>query len=159
MHPIRPQLGEQARVVRDREHAEPVVVRHALDPAGDVAQRIDVQAGVDLVEHRELRLEHRELDGLGPLLLAAGELVVDAAAEQFVRDPERVRLRGDALVQIRARRARGSRARCPTRSSRRTPGTSTGYCIARNSPICARRHVGSPSSSSPSIVTDPDTTS
>ena len=66
---------------------------HRLDATGDVAQRVDVEAAVDLVEHRELRLEHRELQRLGALLLAARELDVHAALEELLRDTEARRLR------------------------------------------------------------------
>ena len=69
--------------MRDREHAEPVLRRHRLDPASDVAQRIDVETTVDLVEDRELRFEHRELQRLRPLLLAARELDVEAPLEEL----------------------------------------------------------------------------
>ena len=98
MHDVGPQLVEQPGVVRDREHAQVVVGGHGLDAAGDVAQRVDVEPAVDLVEHRELRPEHRELQRLGPLLLAAGELDVDPTLEELRRDPEPGGLRADALV-------------------------------------------------------------
>ena len=105
MHDVGAQLVEQPGVVRDREHAEAVLVGHRLDPAGDVAQRVDVEAAVDLVEHRELGLEHRELQRLGALLLAAGELDVDAAVEELLRHPEA----GGLGVDPRRRRRPGSR--------------------------------------------------
>ena len=74
--------------MRDGQHAQAYVVRHALHAPRDVAQRIDVETRVDLVEHRERRREHRELDRLGALLLAARELVVDAPGQQLVADTE-----------------------------------------------------------------------
>ena len=100
VHAVGAQLLEQARVVRDREHAEVVFGGHRLDAAGDVAQGVDVEAAVDLVEHRELRLEHRELQGLGALLLATGELDVDAAFEELLRDAESLGFGDDARVEI-----------------------------------------------------------
>ena len=39
-----------------------------------------------------------------------------------------------------------------------TPGTSTGYCMARNSPALARASTDIDSTSSPSSVTEPDVT-
>ena len=39
-----------------------------------------------------------------------------------------------------------------------TPGTSTGYCMARNSPARARASTDIDSTSSPSRVTEPDVT-
>ena len=43
-------------------------------------------------------------------------------------------------------------------STRLTPGTSMGYCRARNSPACARSHGSMASKSAPSRVTDPPVT-
>ena len=42
-----------------------------VDAVGDGAQRVDVEAGVGLVEDRDLRPQHRELEDLHALLLAA----------------------------------------------------------------------------------------
>ena len=143
--------------MRDREHAEAGLAGHRLDAAGDVAQRVDVEAGVDLVEDRELRLEHRELQRLGALLLAARELVVHAARRGTRRRTPRrsasARDRGRAGPSRVAPRRVERRGRRSPRAAR--PGTSTGYCIARKSPRAARCQVGRPSSSSPSIVTEP----
>ena len=44
-------------------------------------------------------------------------------------------------------------------SSSDTPGTSVGYCMARNSPAWARFHAGSERRSTPSRVTEPSSTS
>ena len=81
----------------DREHAKIVVVGHRLDAPGDVAERVDVEAGVDLVEDGELRAEHGELQRLGPLLLAAGELDVHPTREELVADRQSRGFAGDAL--------------------------------------------------------------
>ena len=43
-------------------------------------------------------------------------------------------------------------------SSRETPGTSVGYCMARNKPAWARCHTGIPTRSTPSRVIDPPVT-
>ena len=56
MHAVGPELGEHAHVVRDREHAEIRFVRHPFDPAGNLAERVDIETGVDLVQNRERRL-------------------------------------------------------------------------------------------------------
>ncbi len=50
-----------------------------LDPLGDGAQRVDVEARVGLVEDRDVRLEHRHLQDLRALLLPAGEALVEVA--------------------------------------------------------------------------------
>ena len=145
--------------MRDREHAEAVLGGHRLDPARHVAQRVDVEAGVDLVEHRELRLEHRELQRLGPLLLAAGELDVDAAREELVVRPRGARASAATRVVQAGGVAAPAATAAPSKSPSARPGTSTGYCIARNRPAAARCSVGRPSSSSPSMVTEPPVTS
>ena len=44
-----------------------------VDAVGDDAQRVDVEPGIGLVEDGELGLEHRHLEDLVALLLAAGE--------------------------------------------------------------------------------------
>src|SRR5260370_25865435 len=65
----------------------PVLASQAVDAAGDDAERVDVQAGVGLVEDGEPGIEHRHLEDLVALLLAAGEPFVDRAA-------------GEALVHL-----------------------------------------------------------
>ena len=64
--------------MRDQEHAEirPAERVHALR---DDLQRVDVEAAIGLVEQRVLRLEHRHLQDLVALFLAAGETFVDRA--------------------------------------------------------------------------------
>ena len=52
---------------------------HPVDALADDAQRVDVEAGVGLVEDREARLEQLELQHLVTLLLTAGEAFVDVA--------------------------------------------------------------------------------
>ena len=68
-----------------------------LDAVGDDAQRVDVEAGVGLVEDGDPRLEHRHLEDLDALLLAAREAVVDVARRELARDLELVH-RGQQLV-------------------------------------------------------------
>ncbi len=46
--------------------------------------RVDVEAGIGLVEHAERRLEERHLQDLVALLLAAGEADVERTAEHFL---------------------------------------------------------------------------
>ena len=54
--------------------------RSALTPSATILQRVDVEAGIGLVEHRERRLQQRHLQDLVALLLAAGEADIDAGA-------------------------------------------------------------------------------
>ena len=51
----------------------------AVDALGDNLERVDVEAGVGLVEDGELGLEELQLEDLDALLLAAGEAFVDVA--------------------------------------------------------------------------------
>jgi hypothetical protein len=118
----------------------------AVHPFADHSQRVDVQTGVGLVENRDLRLEQTELQDLVALLLTAGEPLVDAA-----------------LTELRVRRSFGASPRTAVAAVRRkfdidTPGISTGYCMARNSPALARSSTVISSTFSPSRVMEPDVT-
>ena len=57
-----------------------------VDAVGDGPQRVDVEAGVGLVEDRDLGSQQRQLQQLHPLLLAAREAVVQVAAREVFRD-------------------------------------------------------------------------
>ena len=59
-----------------------------VDAVGDDLQRVDVEAGIGLVEHRQPRLEQRHLQDLVALLLAAGEADIDGAAQHLLIDAE-----------------------------------------------------------------------
>ena len=63
----------------DQQDADLAGLADPVDALGDDPQRVDVQAGVGLVEDRDLRLEQLELQDLVALLLAAGEALVDVA--------------------------------------------------------------------------------
>ncbi len=78
-----------------------------LTPCETILQRVDVEAGVGLVEDRELGLEHRHLQDLEALLLAAREAVVEVAAGERLVDLQHLQrgaelvaelLRGDRVV-------------------------------------------------------------
>ena len=82
----------------DDQRAQALLVVQALDALGDGAQRVDVKARVGLVEDRDVGGEHRHLQDLRALLLAAGEAVVEMArGERFV-DVEQL----DRVLQLRA---------------------------------------------------------
>ena len=51
-------------------------------PLGDDPQRVDVEAGVGLVEDGEFGFEDRHLHDLVALLLAAGESLVEVAVDE-----------------------------------------------------------------------------
>jgi hypothetical protein len=95
----------------------------------DHPQRVDVEAGVGLVEDRELRLEQRELQHLVALLLAAGEALVDAAVGEVGVDVEVAHRALDLLdprAQLRRLAADGGGGRAQE-VGMETPGTSTGH--------------------------------
>ena len=85
-----------------------------VDAVGDDLERVDIQAGVGLIEQRQRRLEHQHLQNLVALFLAAGKALVDAAAEEALIDVHELHLgahQGEEVerVDIRLRRARGAR--------------------------------------------------
>ncbi len=55
-------------------------------------KRVDVEAAVGLVEDRELRFEHRHLEDLVALFLAAGKPDIDGALQEIVADIEQLQL-------------------------------------------------------------------
>src|ERR1700722_1258604 len=88
VHDIRHDMVEQALVMGDDDHR---ALRRAqpVDPVRDQLEGVDVEAGIGLVEHRELRLEQRPLQNLVALLLAAaGEADIARAAQHVLVDRE-----------------------------------------------------------------------
>jgi hypothetical protein len=67
-------------------------LRIALTPLGHNPQRVDVEARVGLVEDRQHRLEHRHLEDLVPLLLAAREPLVDRPLQHLLVHVEQLGL-------------------------------------------------------------------
>ena len=77
------QLVEQPLVVRDEDDPELGTGGADLaDAAGHRAQGVDVEAGIGLVEDRQLGFEDRHLQDLVALLLAAGEALVEVAVDE-----------------------------------------------------------------------------
>ena len=98
----------------DQKHA---LVRRAHDPVdagADGFQRVDVEAAVGLVEHRELRAHDAHLDHLGALLLAARKADVDRALEHLGVHAEQRRLVSRELDEFAAGKL-GFAARAPLR--------------------------------------------
>ena len=77
-----------------------------VDAVGDDLERVDVEAGIGLVEHAEPRLEQRHLQDLVALLLAAGEADIDAAAQHVLVDAELAGGLAHALHEFRRRQLR-----------------------------------------------------
>ena len=83
---------EDPLVVRDHERAH-LRADELLHAARDDLERVDVEARVGLVEHGHARLQHRHLQDLDALLLAAREAVVQVARRELARDLQAVHLR------------------------------------------------------------------
>ena len=75
-------------------------VELGVDALGDDAQRVDVEAGVGLVEDRELGLEDGHLEHLQALLLAAREALVDVARGEAVVELEQRHLLAQQLAEV-----------------------------------------------------------
>ena len=88
--------------MRDHERAH-VGADELLDAFGDDLQRVDVETRVGLVEHRDLRLQHRHLQDLDALLLAAREPVVQVARGELAADLQAVHLGEELLAELRDR--------------------------------------------------------
>jgi hypothetical protein len=79
MYEVGPYVPQDPRVVGDQQDAGVPACPDPVDAFAHHAQRVDVQPRVGLVEDRDLRLQQLELHDLVPLLLAAGEALVDVA--------------------------------------------------------------------------------
>ena len=115
-----------------------------VDAIGDDAQRVDVEAGIRLVHDAERRLEQRHLQDLVPLLLAAGKADVERPPQHVLRDLRASPTAPHELHEFRRRQLRLA-ARLALRVDAvlrnvivPTPGISTGYWKARNTPATAR---------------------
>src|SRR6056297_686883 len=105
VHVVGTQLVQQPAVVRDGQHAERLVagigfVAHRLHPPGAVAQCVDVEARVELVEDRDLGCQHRQLQGLVALLLATREVHVERPVEEALLEADPGRLVAQLLVEV-----------------------------------------------------------
>ena len=74
-----------------------------LDAGRDLAQRVDVETGVGLVEHGDVGLEQRHLEHLVALLLAAGEALVEVALLEAVVHAEPLAPRHDLHAHLEHR--------------------------------------------------------
>src|SRR5262249_9950049 len=72
---------QQSLVVRDHDHRAVRTAQH-VDAVGHDLQGVDVESGVGLVENREPGIEYDHLEDLVPLLLAAGETLVEGPAHE-----------------------------------------------------------------------------
>jgi hypothetical protein len=65
--------------VRDREHSHPPLDNRTSDSGTHQTQRVDVESGVELVEHGVTRTQHRELHRLVSFALPARQVDVHRA--------------------------------------------------------------------------------
>src|SRR5271169_4652478 len=77
-----------------------------IDAFGDDSERIDVEAGIGLVEHAKTRLEERHLQNLVALLLAAGKADIDRSAQHLLLDAELARDSAHLFEKLRRRQLR-----------------------------------------------------
>jgi len=91
---------QDALVVGDDEHAHVGALRDRVDAVGDRVERVDVEAGVRLVEHGEPGPLERHLEDLHALLLAAREAVVDVARRELLRHVRELHRRLHRLAEL-----------------------------------------------------------
>ena len=77
-----------------------VVAPEPVHAVGDDAQRVDVEAGVGLVEDGQSRIKHRHLQNLVALFFAAGEAGVDRALEKVLAQAKLFHLHFHGLEKI-----------------------------------------------------------
>ena len=99
VHHVGLDVVEQALVVGDDEEAA-LGVAQRVDAVGDRLQRVDVESAVGFVEDREPWFQHRELEDLVALFLAAGKPFVHAAVEQGVGQVQHLDLLAHQLEEL-----------------------------------------------------------
>jgi hypothetical protein len=142
--------------VRDEQHATSPVSRTRLTPSRH-AQRVDVEAGVGLVEDRDLGLSSSSCRISWRFFSPPEKPSLTLRSAKAGSMSRRVIASLTSLTHVRSF---GASPRTAVAAVRRkldtdTPGTSTGYCIARNRPARARSSTLIASTSSPSSVIVP----
>ena len=128
VHEIGLDVVQDPLVVRDDEGTG-FRADELLDAGRDDLEGVDVEAGVGLVEHRDARLQHRHLQDLDALLLAAGEPVVEVALSELARDLQVLHRGEHVLAKLRHRHGvvLAARARLPDRVQRRAHEAGNGH--------------------------------
>ena len=104
-------------------------------------------------------LQHGQLQRLVALLLAAGQIDVERPVEEALVEADAAGLRPAAASVSPPVAVPRAMSASVSMASRRTPGTSMGYCMARYRPATARSYGAMARTSRPSSVTDPPSTS
>ena len=92
-------------VVRDDQDAHPGAADFGDALAGQ-PNGVGIEAAIGFVEHRESRLQHRQLQNLGPLHFAAGKAVVDVSLGELGIDSQLLHLGPQFLAEILHRNQR-----------------------------------------------------
>jgi hypothetical protein len=103
MHLVGVHIVEQALVMRDQQHGLIGLAHDRIDPLTHRAQRIDVEAGIRLVEDRQLGVEDAHLHHLGALLFAARKADVHIALQHLHVELQEARLFLGELQKFAAR--------------------------------------------------------
>src|SRR5438046_3100889 len=90
---------EDSLVVRDHDGAH-LWTHERLYPVRDDSDRVDVESRISLVEDGDARLQHRELEDLDPLLLAAGEALVEITGGELAGHLQPVHRREQLLAEL-----------------------------------------------------------
>ncbi len=117
---VGPQLGEQALVVGDGQHAQAVLVGLGFDASAHVDERIHIEARVDLVEDGKAWPEHTQLQRLVALLLTTGEIDVQGPRKEALVESDALRLGHHQRVHVAARPPRGDEGLVQHRLQRHT---------------------------------------
>src|ERR1051326_1976028 len=99
VHAVGLDVLEETLVMRDQDDRAAGIAQ-AVDAGRDHAQRVDVEAAVGLVQDRQLRFQHRHLEDLVALFLAAGEAHVDRALQQVLADIQELELGTYGLEEL-----------------------------------------------------------
>ena len=87
--------------MRDHQRAHVVFAGRIHHATRAVAQRVDVETGVELVEDRDLRLQDRHLQRLVALLLATRQIDIERTIEELLVEIDAGRLGAQGAVEPR----------------------------------------------------------
>ena len=82
VHEVGPHIAQDPRVVGDEQDPVARLGPEPVDALGHDLERVDVEPGVGLVQHRYLGREQLHLQDLVPLLLPAGKPLVEVALRE-----------------------------------------------------------------------------
>src|SRR5229473_1919155 len=100
VHDVGHDVVEEPLVMGNHDHGA-IGRAQPVDALGHDLQRVDIEAGIGLVEHRELRLKQRHLENLVALLFAAREADIHRPAQHVLVDAELLRGLAHPLHEVR----------------------------------------------------------